>query len=407
MKHLFKGTMLLCVVTLLLSILSLTSAEAKANSSPWQVFQSRFRLKTEAPKISFPGGKNFSGVATISANDAWAVGSYLNQTPIGFLDQTLIEHWNGTQWSVVTSPNPGSTSNALGGIGAASADDIWAVGTSSNNSTSAQTLIEHWNGTQWSVVTSLNPGSSSNALDGIAVISASDIWAVGSFSNNSTSAQTLVEHWDGSQWSVVKSPNPGSIGNGLGSITAVNTNNLWAVGGSYSNSNSQQTLVEHWNGTQWSVVKSPNPTGSTVNNLSGVAVVSANDIWAVGSGNGFSTTLIEHWNGSKWSIVQSPNPGQINLLDGVAVVSANNIWAVGQSLAGPGGQTLIEQWNGKQWNAVQSPNQPGSTNNFLVGIAVISASDIWAVGGFQDSNLALNTLTEYWNGSMWSIVPSP
>ncbi|HZU67369.1 MAG TPA: hypothetical protein VFA09_08825 [Ktedonobacteraceae bacterium] len=406
MKHLLKGTILLCVVTLLLGALSLTAVEAKANSSSWQPFQGHFRLKTEAPKVTFPGGMFLNSVATVSASDVWTVGYYLTPSTIGFVDKTLIEHWDGSQWSIVTSPNPGSTSNALGSIAAVSASDIWAVGTSSNNNSTSQTLIEHWNGTQWSVVTSPNPGSFSNALDGIVVISSGDIWAVGSFSNNSTSSQTLVEQWDGSQWSVVTSPNPGSAGNGLSSIAAVNANNLWAVGGFSSNSNSQQTLVEHWNGSKWSVVKSPNPTGSTVNNLSGVAVASANDVWAAGSGNGFSTTLIEHWNGSKWSIVQSPNPGQINLLDDIAVVSGSNIWAVGQSLAFTG-QTLIEQWNGKQWSVVQSPNAPGSTNNFLSGIAVISASDIWTVGGYQDNNLAGHTLTENWDGNTWSIVPSP
>src|SRR5579885_2854132 len=207
MKHLLKGTILLCVVTLLLGALSLTAVEAKANSSSWQPFQGHFRLKTEAPKVTFPGGMFLNSVATVSASDVWTVGYYLTPSTIGFVDKTLIEHWDGSQWSIVTSPNPGSFSNAL---------------------------------------------------DGIVVISSGDIWAVGSFSNNSTSSQTLVEQWDGSQWSVVTSPNPGSAGNGLSSIAAVNANNLWAVGGFSSNSNSQQTLVEHWNGSKWSVVKSPN-----------------------------------------------------------------------------------------------------------------------------------------------------
>jgi hypothetical protein len=135
-------------------------------------------------------------------------------------------------------------------------------------------------------------------------------------------------------------------------------------------------------------------------------VVSANNVWVVGSTNTAFATLIEHWNGTQWSVVTSPNPGQVNLLDSVGVVSDRNIWAVGQSLAASG-QVLISHWNGSSWSGATSPNQPGSVNNFLIGIAVISASNIWAVGGFQSSNLAEYPLTEHWNGSQWSVVPSP
>ena len=193
--------------------------------------------------------------------------------------------------------------------------------------------------------------------------------------------------------------------NGLSAVAAVTANNIWAVGSSSNTTNSSQTLIEHWTGSKWSTVKSPSP-GSGIVSLVDVAVVSANNIWAVGSSNGFSTTLIEHWNGTQWSVVKSPNPAPISLLIGIAVVSSSNIWAVGQSLAQMG-QTLIEHWNGSAWSVVKSPNQAGSTNNFLLGITVLSASDIWAVGGFQSSNNAGHTLIEYWNGSKWSIVPSP
>jgi len=302
---------------------------------------------------------------------------------------------------VVSSPDPGLVFNGLSGIAAVSASNIWAVGSFSTTSNTTQTLIEHWNGSKWSVVTSPNPaGSANNSLSDIAVISASDLWAVGS-----STSQTLIEHWNGSKWSIITSPSPGSVQDGLNGVAAVTTNNIWTVG-SFSNTNSSaQTLIEHWNGSKWSVVTSPSP-GSGIVSLVDVAVVSANNIWAVGSSNGFSTTLIEHWNGTQWSVVTSPNPASISLLIGIAVVSSSDIWAVGQSLAQMG-QTLIEHWNGSAWSVVTSPNQPGSTNNFLLGIAALSTNDIWAVGGFQSSNNAGHTLTEYWNGSKWSIVPSP
>jgi arabinogalactan endo-1,4-beta-galactosidase len=69
----------------------------------------------------------------------------------------------------------------------------------------------------------------------------------------------------------------------------------------------------------------PNPRG--VGEFDAVAAVSANDVWAVGDGIG---TLIEYWNGTLWSLVKSASPGtDFNNLYGVAAVSANNVWAVG------------------------------------------------------------------------------
>ena len=408
LKPFLKVALLLSVVTLFLSTQSFNAVAAKANSASWKAFQNRFSPNMGTSTITFPGGKFLNSVATVSAHDVWAVGNYIDVTPVGFLSRTLIEHWNGTQWSLVTSPNPGPVSNSLAAVAVVSANDVWAVGSGSNTINTALTLIEHWNGSSWSAVPSPNPaGWDYNALGGIAAISANDIWAVGYSSKSDNSEQTLIEHWNGSQWSLVSSPNPGSFQNGLNGVAAGTANNVWAVGSSSNNSNSGQTLVEHWNGSQWSVVASPNPSGSAINTLNDVAVVSPNNIWAVGSSNTFSLTLIEHWNGTKWSIVTSPSPGQISVLNGIAAVTANDIWAVGQSLAVPNGQTLIEHWNGSQWSIVTSPNQPGSVNNFLSGIAAISANNIWTVGGYQSSNLAGFTLIEQWNGTQWSLVSSP
>ena len=104
----------------------------------------------------------------------------------------MIEHWNGTSWSVVKSPNVGSDSdgNVLSGVAAVSASNIWAVGSYSKGS-----LIEHWNGTSWSVVKSPNVGSQFNYLSGVAAVSASNIWAVGDYKSSASPYQTLIEFY--------------------------------------------------------------------------------------------------------------------------------------------------------------------------------------------------------------------
>lgn len=329
-----------------------------------------------------PGSMNndLRSVATISASDVWAVGSQNSTT-----SQTLIEQWNGKVWKVISSPNASSSDNELFGVAAVSTSDVWAVGLySPSGSKTFQTLIEQWNGTAWSVIPSPNPGTSS-ALYSVVALSSNNVWAAGNDSSSGL-AKTLIEHWDGSSWSVVNSPSKGANPSQLYGLTAVSAKDIWAVG-SYqkgSNPGTSQTLVEQWNGSAWRIVTSPNVTALN-NSLSAVTATSAHDLWAVGAaynpaGN-TAQTLTEHYNGSQWSIVKSANVGSNNFLQGVTAVSSKLVWAVGFAYGNVGGvQTLIEQWNGSRWRIVSSPD-PSSMFNDLQGVAhVPGSSQVWAVG---------------------------
>jgi hypothetical protein len=194
-------------------------------------------------------------------------------------------------------------------------------------------------------------------------------------------------------WKVVSSPSPGSGGNFLSGVAAVSANNAWAVGYSFNSGGIPQTLIEHWNGTSWKVIPSPN-VDSFSNFLSGVGAVSAHDVWAVGyylNSIGTDITLIEHWDGTSWKVIPNPNAGGSGALSGVAVVSASDVWAVGSSSS----QTLTEHWNGTSWKVVSSPNV-GSHDNFLNGVAQIpSSSNVWAVGYYMSSSSS-RTLTEFY-----------
>ncbi len=149
----------------------------------------------------------------------------------------------------------------------------------------------------------------------------------------------------------MQSPNVGTLYNDLNGVAAISSSDVWAVGNYFTDYNSPtRTLTEHWNGSVWSLVQSPN-VGNGIDTLSGIAAVSASDIWAVGyysigsyQGN---PTLVEHWNGSSWSVVPSPSMNRYyNYLNGVAVVSANDVWAVGYYYDRTVNQTLVERWDG-------------------------------------------------------------
>jgi len=198
-------------------------------------------------------------------------------------------------------------------------------------------------------------------------------------------------------WKIVSSPNvgTGTYGNQLSAVTVVSANDVWAVGFSPHPSGTplyiRQTLIEHWNGSSWNVVPSPNPAGKTWVVLNGVDSVSASDIWAVGysqwsyfSGYRYAPVTY-HWDGTRWNLI--PNAGSIDeFLHAVTAIAPNDAWAVGDN-----GQT--QHWNGADWSRVAAP-YPGLGGRFN-GIAAASASDVWAVGSYSDGNQWLTWIDRY------------
>src|SRR5947209_6959085 len=282
---------------------------------------------------------------------------------------TMLLRTGGVQasavWKLIPGANPSATYDGLRGAAAVTTNDVWAVGADSKTQNTHQPLIEHWNVSKWIVVPSPSPDLSANLLYGVAAISAQDAWAVGNyFSGTQGAEETLIDHWNGTKWSVASNPNPSSSENGLNGVTAISASNVWAVGQYIPNgSGNTEPLIEHWNGSQWAVVPGPSP-GAGAAALLSVTASSANSIWAVGSftnSSGNTQTLIEYWDGSTWSIIPNPNPGPVSdILNAVTAVSAHNVWAVGQYEVNTSFNTLIEHWDGTRWSVVPSPS-PSST----------------------------------------------
>src|SRR5204863_434264 len=161
------------------------------------------------------------------------------------------------------------TENILLAVSAASSNDVWAVGTYGDPH---QPLVEHWNGSAWNVVPSVSVSTNHNRFNGVAAVSSTDVWAVGAYINGNDVNQTLIERWDGSAWSVVPSHNVSNYYNELVGVTALSSSDVWAVGRSFVNRFVYHTLIEHWNGNIWSIVPSPSP--GTFLRLLDVAAVS-------------------------------------------------------------------------------------------------------------------------------------
>jgi hypothetical protein len=100
-----------------------------------------------------------------------------------------------------------------------------------------------------------------------------------------------------------------------------------------------------------------------------------------------------------------------NELTGVSAHGPNDVWASafadnvnGENLAEP----YLVHWTGKSWVIVKVPNPNSKAEGSRFNaVDVLSAGDVWAVGQTQKNNGSILSLTEQYNGSVWTVVPSP
>ena len=292
------------------------------------------------------------GVIDISPTLAWGTGeeAISGQEPV-----QVIEQWNGTQWSEYPSPQFGTDPAHFFAMAATSASDVWVIGDLlTDDQQFLNFLFEHWDGTSWTATSIL---SGDAFLFGISADATNDAWAVGFQGPENDNSQTLAMHWDGANWNPVATPNVGSGANQFNAVQALAPNDVWAVGFSTPVAPPQQaatlTLIEHFDGNSWKVMKSPNVGPKSIyesNRLYGVTAVSATDVWAFGSysladGSGQQHTLLEHWDGTKWTRVTSPNPHTdqsftSDILVGGIFASPGNLWIVGDEDEPPNGGSL-------------------------------------------------------------------
>ena len=365
---------------------------------------SSWRVVVPAPvgKVASASSFGWTDVAAESATDAWAV----------FHRSDLIEHWDGVHWSLSQPNSDKSLAKAqrvLTGVAAASPSAAWAVGYNSPNSYNPSTetrtpLLESWDGTSWQVdqATTLRGAW----LNSVVAVSATDVWAVGARAVRTTHGlidRTLIEHWDGTTWRVVPSPNIGpatyrrtrfgwtaASDNELMSVAAVSADDIWAVGDAgralrrYKSSYQDFTLsslkisplAEHWDGTAWKLGPA---TPYTVHPKNGnpidPSLYGFTDVTTTPSGNVLA--LAPNWkplwqlNGSLWTQLQIPSQVKLIQPDAVASGGPDDIWLLGQNAT----YTVGDNWDGNQWSQIKLPR-----DGFVNTASQSPTGDIWAAG---------------------------
>jgi len=344
----------------------------------------------------------------------------------------------GGDWCTSSNPNP-NVVNRLNGVVVVTNNNIWAVG-ATGNANLQNSLVENWNGSAWSIAT-VTPVGELNAIARVrAALPNTELWTVGSNGTlhyaNSTwtpylnvtgmnavvapSANVVfavgnaIRRWDGTAWSnPTPIPTPASdfpIGPAtLRGGTAFSSDNAWAVG-SIGTMPNRKALIVHWNGTAWQV-QSNLPT-LTDGYLTSIDAFSTTNIWAVGAqyyrsggdNEGYETVTL-HWNGTNWQRIPSPNAAiAFNELRAVWYNEQADLWAAGTYsavLAGTSQHTFLLHWNDNAWQPALSPDLGVSSELNGIGTAAgapafvtplpagsgnpIAPNSIWAVGRFQDS----------------------
>jgi hypothetical protein len=233
---------------------------------------------TTLPIVTPAGAKGtaLSGVSCRSASSCIAVG-----TSYALTDgkaKPLTERWNGTKWTLLTTPKPlGSGEAGLNAVSCSSTTACTAVGSYMSAGASLP-LAERWNGTKWTVQTT--PASSTwNELLGVSCPAAKACTAVGS-TNGSTSTVPLVERWNGTSWAIQPTPSTGPQFSLLNAVSCVATS--CEATGYFDDGSSYHPLAERWDGTAWTLQSAPEPAGARWAYLLGVSCTSATACHAVG-----------------------------------------------------------------------------------------------------------------------------
>jgi hypothetical protein len=119
-----------------------------------------------------------------------------------------------------------------------------------------------------------------------------------------------------------------------------------------------------------------------------------------------STAVNVQASSPQWALVSSPNKGTSSELSGVSCSDQTHCMTVGSYVSSGAGRTLSEKWNGTNMTIVPSPPSGGSVEIEFNAISCVSTKFCMAVGRQYKGGTDL-LLAEKWNGKKWTQLPTP
>lgn len=364
----------------------------KTSSAPWKI--------KESPNPSATSSKTYDVSCEPSTSACTQVGT---STSSG-VASPLAQRWNGTSWSEQTAAKKsGATHTRLFGIDCPSETRCLAVG-NSQSAEGASVLSELWNEGKWTVQTTPIPAeSTSSEFVAIGCNSTANCTAVGSAVIGGVKT-AIAERWTSPTWAASTIPIPeGALSSQLDGVDCLWSNFCVAVGRYTTSGGSIKSLVEFWNGTNWSVQSVTDPEKAVQSTLLDVACTATPNLctavggWKNSTGEQF--TLAYRFNGvSTWTLQSPPNPsGSIaSVFQEVSCATETSCTGVGSWVSGSGGsnRTLAEIWNGTSWSIQTSPNPAGATFSAFFGVSCRSTS-CFGTGWSTNNSGVDTTLSEF------------
>jgi hypothetical protein len=326
-------------------------------------------------------------------------------------------------WHVGSEPfAPEDHQHRLYAIAASSFDDAWAVGerlvptrvgAGDGLQDRAYPLIEHWDGSTWTVVPvpAADPNHAGGSLYAVTVFAPDDAWAVGRLEDPEV---PLAEHWDGVNWTAAPVPpltdSPNNQLRALVDVAGDSASDAWALALLGKRNGAYANAILHWNGKAWTHVAAPAvPNTSTadivftrlsVDASTGYPWIAGAQLHGIGELLRFDGAAVESWNGHGWTGEQPPDGTQT--ITAISSAGDRDVWALrGPDLhtppLGSGGASpnMVQRWDGKQWKTLLS------TRATLNGLGIVSSQDVWLAGIDHDRPVLMR-----WNGTSWTTVES-
>jgi hypothetical protein len=301
-----------------------------------------------------------------------------------------------TQWTTMPSAAIPGASAYDSGVSCVSSN--FCVATVNDEGAETDPLLQDWNGSSWSTVTlSLPSGVEAAELSGVSCTSDSFCVVVGTEATQSA-VQPLIELWNGSSWSA-------GTGAGLPSgFTEAELTGVSCTGpascmasGTAASEDSDSTLAEQWNGSSWSLTTAATVPDGTDAEFAGVSCTTATNCMAVGYSVAESSAAVLSRPGSSaaGSFLQAPSGLTVPGLHPNATASPHTT---------PVSQVLAEQWNGSSWTVTPTPAPTGITNPEFGAVSCAGTAFCMATGGFESSS---GSFAEMWSGGAWTQTTLP
>ncbi|HEV2362299.1 MAG TPA: hypothetical protein VGS21_11395 [Acidimicrobiales bacterium] len=254
-------------------------------------------------------------------------------------------------------------------------------------------------------------GTANSELGGVSCTSATFCMDVGNLNPSPTATTHPVfgESWNGTSWTLHKMPLPAGIPFGwLNGVSCTSTTFCVAVGQGIPMSGPAVGLIETWNGTTWAVT-----TGAKDVDLYAVSCPTDRFCAATGSIGVFNTnkqyTYAETFNGSSWrhTTTATPSGASFPVLQGVSCVSATTCEAVGNyDITGQAFQSIAAVWNGSTWREQTVSTLPNAATTSLSSVSCTSADACTAVGYYSTASSPLISFAaKLENGSFVAVAP--